>query len=240
MPTTSEYNCQLTFEGYFNLLQRQPGQTLLMYVNDYEESYRKLLQHKVALPAPVQGWHLLRRASLTKEQRQLIMLKAPSLEKQAVIEALYLILGQDYVNLEDGTMTGTSASANGLDELTLRMMSGIGRRNHGQMTLATMKMIGRSTTTKRSRPSMTMPSTMERIHGLQRTPTYETSPEHLEEFDTAFASYTDARKRFNDLKMSRGFLPVVALADQQQPRYTGLIVFDFIHLAERKRKRGKE
>ena len=39
---------------------------------------------------------------------------------------------------------------------------------------------------------------------------------HLaEEFDSAFASYTDARKRFNDLKMARGFLPVVALADQQ-------------------------
>ena len=47
-------------------------------------------------PEAVQGWHLLRRASLTREQRQLLMLKAPTLEKAAVIEALYLILGQDY------------------------------------------------------------------------------------------------------------------------------------------------
>ena len=34
-----------------------------------------------------------------------------------------------------------------------------------------------------------------------------------EEFDEAYASYVDARKRFNDLKLSRGFLPVVALQD---------------------------
>ena len=53
------------FEGYFSGLQRLPGQTLLTYVNDHEEAYRKLLAHKVSLPDAVQGWHLLRRASLT-------------------------------------------------------------------------------------------------------------------------------------------------------------------------------
>ena len=48
-----------------------------------------------------------------------------------------------------------------------------------------------------------------------------TSPERLaEEFDTAFASYTDARKRFNELKMARGFLLLVALTEQQQPLRT--------------------
>ena len=34
----------MDFEGYFNLLQRPPGQTLLMYVNDHEEAYRKWLE----------------------------------------------------------------------------------------------------------------------------------------------------------------------------------------------------
>ena len=94
------------FEGYFNLLQRTSGQTLLMFVADHEEAYRKLQQHKVELPASVQGWHLLRRASISKEQRQMVTLKAPSLEKKDVIEALYLLLGQDYKggrrNLADG------------------------------------------------------------------------------------------------------------------------------------------
>ena len=31
------------------------------------------------------------------------------------------------------------------------------------------------------------------------------------EYDSCYASYLDARKRFNDLRMARGFLPVVAL-----------------------------
>ena len=30
------------FEGYFNQLQRTSGQTLLMFVADHEEAYRKL------------------------------------------------------------------------------------------------------------------------------------------------------------------------------------------------------
>ena len=84
------------FEAYFNLLQRTPGQTLLLYVADHEEAYRKLQQHRIELPASVQGWHLLRRSGLSREQRQLITLKAPNLEKNAVIEGLYLIFGQDY------------------------------------------------------------------------------------------------------------------------------------------------
>ena len=37
--------------------------------------------------------------------------------------------------------------------------------------------------------------------------------EEPEEYDEAYASYVDVRKRFNDLKLSRGFLPVVALQD---------------------------
>ena len=35
------------FEQYFNLLNRPPGQTLLLYVADHEEAYRKLQQHKM-------------------------------------------------------------------------------------------------------------------------------------------------------------------------------------------------
>ena len=37
--------------------------------------------------------------------------------------------------------------------------------------------------------------------------------EQAEEFDTAYATYLDARKRFNEIKLSRGYLPIVALTD---------------------------
>ena len=32
-------------------------------------------------------------------------------------------------------------------------------------------------------------------------------------YDAAFASYTDARRRFQELKTARGYLPIVALTD---------------------------
>ena len=84
------------FEEYFNLLQRKPQQSLLSFVTDHDTAYRRLTAHNVTLPVQVQGWHLLRRAALSKEQRQMVTLKAPTLEKNPVIEALYLLFGQDY------------------------------------------------------------------------------------------------------------------------------------------------
>ena len=131
------------FEGYFNLLQRAPGQTLLTYVNDHEEAYRKFLQHKVSLPESVQGWHLLRRAALTKEQRQLVTLKAPTLEKAAIIEALYLLFGQDY---KAGIMIATSASRGGaiaVGPMLHKMTGGKMKTQGGTMKPTTIKAMNR-------------------------------------------------------------------------------------------------
>ena len=42
----------------------------------------------------------------------------------------------------------------------------------------------------------------------------DTDPtEQAEEHDTAYATYLGARKRFNEIKLSRGYLPIVALTD---------------------------
>ena len=62
------------FDGYFGL-QRKPGQTLLAYVSDHAELHKKLEKHGISLPTAVQGWHLLRKSGLTKEQRQLVNLR---------------------------------------------------------------------------------------------------------------------------------------------------------------------
>ena len=84
------------FEGYFQGLNRRQGQTLLAYVADADEALRKVECHKVQLPVVVQGWHLLRRAHLSREQREMVTLKAPTMEKNAVVKALFLLYGQDY------------------------------------------------------------------------------------------------------------------------------------------------
>ena len=79
------------FENYFTNLQRKGQQSLLSFVTDHDEAYRKITGHKITLPSQVQGWHLLKRAGLTREQRQMVTLKAPTLEKPNVIEALFLL-----------------------------------------------------------------------------------------------------------------------------------------------------
>ena len=83
------------FDNYFGL-SRKPGTTLLSYVTDHDEKYRKVNEHGVKLPDQLQGWLLLRRANITKEQYQLVLSQAPKLEKLRVQEALFVILGQDY------------------------------------------------------------------------------------------------------------------------------------------------
>ena len=55
------------FDKFFTHLHRRPGQTLLQYVTDFDKCYRKMEDHKISRPGAVQGWHLMRRAGLTKE-----------------------------------------------------------------------------------------------------------------------------------------------------------------------------
>ena len=83
------------FDAYFSL-SRKPGTSLLSYVTEHDEKLRKIVEHGIKLPDQVQGWLLLRRANLTKEQNQLVLTQAPKLEKLKVQEALFVILGQDY------------------------------------------------------------------------------------------------------------------------------------------------
>lgn len=77
-----EYDNRVTlpndFDRYFAGLGRRPGQTILQYVTEHDELHRRLEEHKATLPNSVQGWHLLRRAGLSREQRQLITTQAPS------------------------------------------------------------------------------------------------------------------------------------------------------------------
>ena len=216
------------FEGYFNLLQRQGGQTLLLYVTDHEEAYRKLQQHKVELPSSVQGWHLLRRASLSREQRQMITLKAPSLEKQAVIEAMYLILGQDYKgggwnverNRKFNQSSWRSHRAYAADD-------DFDYEEDDQWFESGYFEIDDHWPEDAYEPDYEDPEEFDYNAGYfggeepwpdnnnSTTETY--NPQAMaEEFDQAFASYTDARKRFQELKMARGYLPTVALTDGQQ------------------------
>ena len=213
------------FEGYFNLLQRSGGQTLLLYVTEHEEAYRKLQQHKVELPSSVQGWHLLRRASLSREQRQMITLKAPSLEKQAVIEAMYLILGQDYKG------GGWNVERNRrFNHSSWRSQRAYAAEDYDYDDEGYWDDTGYFEAEEQwpEDPATDLayedPEEFDQDAGYFGEEPWPDStnddnydPQGMAEaYDQAFASYTDARKRFQDLKMARGYMPIVALTDGQQ------------------------
>ena len=158
------------FEEYFNLLQRKPQQSLLAYVTEYDTAYRKLMSHNVSLPGQVQGWHLLRRAGLTREQRQIVTLKAPTLEKQNVIEALYLLYGQDYKaggwnHDRDRELSRWKGRAT---PPSMKMMVNGLSRHHGTMKVPTTRpMNGLSTTAclrRRTPLTMTLVTMVKKSH----------------------------------------------------------------------------
>eukprot|EP00913_Durusdinium_trenchii_P017004 g15989.t1 len=209
------------FEEFFNLIQRKPQQSLLTYVTEFDTSYRKLMAHNVSLPGQVQGWHLLRRAALTKEQRQMVTLKAPTLEKQAVIDALYLLFGQDYkaggwnndrdrkfarwkgrgyAAYEDDDYAWPSDTA-WPDESVYYEADEWGPDDYN--------------------PDEDESFDYDAIYYGEEEPTEdhgestEDPYELAEQYDHAYATYLDARQRFQQLKLARGYLPVVALTDGQ-------------------------
>ena len=57
------------FAAYFEYQGRRSGQTILQYITEMDERLRKLEKHGVQLPTEVQGWHILSKAHLSREQK---------------------------------------------------------------------------------------------------------------------------------------------------------------------------
>ena len=218
------------FDKFFTHLHRRPGQTLLQYVTDYDECYRKLEDHKISLPGAVQGWHLMRRAGLTKEQRQLIITQAPTLERNKVQEAMYLILGQDHRHVAGHAGQGDRFHRRG------KAYYGEDAADDG----SAYDPVESYEYDETYWPEADYDDTVYYHNDLDEQEDWEAGDEFDQEagyygdepppdpsaeaqaYDEAYAAYLDARKRFSDLKLARGFLPVVALADAQANLTPGL------------------
>ena len=195
------------FDGYFTM-SRRSGQTLLSYVTEHGELHKKLERHGVSLPNKVQGWFLLRQAGLTREQRQLVTLKAPGLEVNKI--TLYLLFGQDYKSL----------AAPPRDHRWHRAGKG---RGYAAMDEASD---WPDDATEWDAQSAYYEASWDEAY-YEDEETYDPeesfdydagyyegegqeddgSPIHdVEAYDEAYAAYLDARKRFSDLKLARGYL----------------------------------
>ena len=205
------------FDNYFGI-SRKPGTTLLSYVTDHDEKYRKVNEHGMKLPDQLQGWLLLRRANITKEQYQLVLSQAPKLEKLRVQEALCVILGQDY----------KAAVTHDRHDRRPQLP---GRFFRNKAYAADDETYDEDLTHEEDGYYEYDPDTYDQPEAFDESWTedqfdsqaayYEddytgdndTALEELDvdTYDEAYAAYLDARRRFQDLKLSRGFLPVVAL-----------------------------
>ena len=63
------------FAAYFEHSGRKANQTLLQFITDHDDKLRKIEKHGVSLPKEVQGYQLLSKANITKEQKQLIIMQ---------------------------------------------------------------------------------------------------------------------------------------------------------------------
>ena len=232
LDTAFEYDSRMQlpadFDRYFVHLQRKPGQTLLQFVTEHDKCLRRLSDHKIDLPKAVQGWHLLRKAGLTREQKQLITTQAPTMERMKVQEALYLILGQDHKAAVNGRPFKGHSKGRGyaaadydvtedydLDDVTAAdeayyegAWDGYEEEGYWEHDDVFYEEDVQNFDDdagyfqQLEEPALDMP--------------------YVEEYDEAYAAYVDARKRFNDIKLSRGYLPIVALTESQANLAPGL------------------
>ena len=188
---------------------------------------RKLAEHGVKLPDQMQGWILLRRANLTKEQHQLVLSQAPKLEKLRVQEALFVILGQDYKQAV--SQDRPQHRFPGKPFHRGKAYAAQDDQDFDEPEVLEEAYYEYDENYEGDDPSWIGDESFDgdaayfhedddAFEGSELGDNFD-----VESYDMAYAAYLDARRRFQDLKLSRGFLPVVALIDQgaASPTSTG-------------------
>ena len=194
------------FEAFFCTLQRRKNSTLQEYAGDFERALRKLEAHNVNLPDKVIGWYFMRRAGLTQSQRQMIMssIGTETLSLDTVRKAMNFVIGQDSLPHHDGP----------------------GRSS------------GRWQKTPYTKDSVYYEEEYENddddeaddggdCYWADGDEGEEYEDEEIDdevhvaqddlaaEYDDVMVNYSEARQKLNQMRMSRGYYPVVAMVPEQ-------------------------
>ena len=218
---TFQYDDQVemprAFEKFFYGVSRRDGQTLINYVADHREYLMEVEKHGVKIPDKVSGWLLLRRAGLTMEQKQLVQGRAKDMDLNGVTEALYFLFGQDY---KGKTNDGRNWRGKGYGSTS---------RWGRQQGYVTEEIYEAEDDEVPDEPynyeGDDWDDYGEDDYGdadgddayytgsPDEEPHDEFFMEAEQQYEDAYATYLDARRQMAHLKASRGFYPVVALAD---------------------------
>ena len=189
------------FEAYFVKMQRKSGQTLQEWAADYLRAERRLRQtHSVELPEKVRAWLFLRRSGISKEQRQLVLTNVgvDNLNLDAITRAMNFILGQDS---------------------RLDMTSKWAKRDI--MYYQDEEEMGEDEWDDGGDPAYYQEADDEppwidadqAYYEEEMSESYADEIFDVEEFDSIYAAYADAKQRLNQMRTARGFYPVVALVN---------------------------
>ena len=196
------------FEAFFCTLHRKKNSTLQEYAGDFERALRKLEAHNVTLPDKVVGWYFMRRAGLTQQQRQLIMsaLGTETLSLDTVRKAMNFVIGQD--STPEGHSTySTKASSRwrapykeavyyGEEDESFDFEYGEDADEDPDCFWA-----------DDGGDDGEEEDGDDEIHAV--------NDDLAAEYDEVLAGYTEARQRLNQMRMSRGYYPVVAMIPEQ-------------------------
>ena len=203
-------------ENFFYNTNRRPEQTLLAYCTEHRERLREVEKHGIQISDSINGWLLLRRANLSAEQRQLVLAQCGDDTKVLKVEeVLYFLFGQDFKTKswskpQYSWNRHRSQRAYVAEESDLfEDEDAFAYDDQPDTSLAF-----------ESNEAMYYEYDdaydMENYDGGEEAfetfdQTYQEEDDHDLEMEEAYSTYLDARKRFAEIRASRGYWPVVAV-----------------------------
>ena len=210
-------------EKFFYQLQRRSDQTLLAYTSEHREQLREIEKYNIKLPPSVSGWLMLRRSGLSAEQKQMVQSQCgTSLDVTKIEAAMFFLFGQDYRGRQHEGGTSRWTGGKGHQQRWQKKHYAYAAYDYDWDEVDYDE-----------NPEEIYVQDDENAFEYdwdgngayfnaeddtpwpedETEPTYNTFDEGLEDddYDEAYATYLDARRRFADLRAARGYWNVVAV-----------------------------
>ena len=211
-------------ERFFYQLQRRPDQTLLAYTSEHREQLREIEKYNIKLPASVSGWLMLRRSGLTPEQRQMVQSQCgTTLDVTKVEAAMFFLFGQDYRNRQVESSSRWTGGKGHSYRWTRKNHAYAayddwdGENDYEYFPDEVYHLADEETPDYDWDDGYDhqMPEEEAPWPDDDGEPTFAAYDEGQggddDDYDEAYATYLDARRRFADIRAARGYWPVVAV-----------------------------
>jgi hypothetical protein len=186
------------FEEFFYKHNRRHKETLFEYINRSRQLESRLREHEIKLPSSVHGWMLLRTGGYDRRERNLILGQlGRDISFDRVAEALQLTFGQEST-LAEVRASRTYWGEDGAYDESYTAEGYEPEYDDAQYYGTDHYPPDEDAEYYHNEPEESFAA--------------EHAPFDTGEFDEVYSNYVDARRRMQDLRLARGFYPVVAVA----------------------------